>query len=170
MNWEAISAIGEIIGLSIIVISLIFIIVQTRQANDHATAASEISYVAGVDKFVHGLSSDEQTFDVIRRGFSDFNSLKPYEKALFQAKVGAIVNHMILGKNLSSRNLLSKEIAEEIEKITILVLSTDGGLEYWEYDSKATPGGTELLELVRNAKGESSNWTDLMPWWKLPKT
>ncbi len=170
MNWEAIAAIGEIIGLAIIVISLIFIIVQTREANDHATAASEISYIAGVDKFIHELTVDEQTFDVIRRGFSDFNNLKPYEKALFQAKVGVIVNHMILGKSLSSRNLLSKEIAEEIEKIAISIISTDGGLQYWEYDSKATPGGSEFLELARKAKGESPNWTDLIPWWKLPKS
>lgn len=170
MNWEAISAIGEIIGLAIIVVSLISISIQTRQANDHATAASEISYIAGVDNFIHGLSSDEQTFDIIRRGFSDFNGLKPHEQALFQAKIGAIVNHMILGKNLSSRNLLSKEIADEIEKIAISILSTDGGLEYWEHDSKATPGGAEILELARKAKVESPSWTDLIPWYKLPKT
>jgi len=170
MSLESVSAIGEIVGLAIIVISLIFISVQTRQANDHATANSEIAYVSGVDKIFHGWASDEQTFDIIRRGFSDFGQLKPYEMAVFQAKVGALVNHMYLGKNLYERKLLSKEIADEVEKVTIAVLSTNGGLEYWEHDSKAMPGGDDLLELVKQAKGKNPNWAELIPWWDLSKS
>ena len=170
MNWEAISAIGEIVGLAIIVFSLIFISIQTRQANDHASAVSETAYIAGVDKIFHGWASDEQTFEIIRRGFSDFNSLKPYEKAVFQAKVGALVNHMYLGRNLRDRNLLSKEVSDEIKKLTISVLSTNGGLEYWEHDSKVMPGGEEILELARKAKGKVPNWSELIPWWKQPET
>lgn len=170
MNWEAISAIGEIVGLVIIVFSLIFISIQTRQANDHATASSETAYTAGVDKIFHGWASDEQTFDTIRRGFADFNGLKPFEKAVFQAKVGALVNHMYLGRSLCARNLLSKEISDEVEKMTISVLSTNGGLEYWEHDSKAMPGGGEILEMARKAKGNVPNWSELIPWWEQPES
>ena len=65
---------------------------------------------------------------------------------------------------------MSKEVFDEVEKITISVLSTNGGLEYWEHDSKVTPGGAELLELAREAKGKVPNFGELIPWWKLPES
>lgn len=167
MNWEAISAIAEISGLIIIVVSLLFISSQTKQANDHASASSEIAFTEGIDKIFNSWASDEHTSDVIRRGFSSFNGLNDNEKVLFQMRVGSIVNQLNLAQQLSEKNLLSKELANEVEKVTISILSTDGGLEYWEHDSKVTPGGEELLAKVREAKGKIPNFTDLVPWWKI---
>lgn len=166
MNWDAISAVAEVVGLLVIVASLIYIGVQTKQANDHATASSEISFVEGVNAIFEGWASDERTATIIRKGLDNFGELEKAEQALFQSRVGALVNHLLLAEELSKKNLLSQEITDEIKKITIAVLITDGGMEYWEHDSKITPGGSELLALAKEAKGKQPNIAELIPWWR----
>lgn len=79
MNWDAISAIAEIVGLIIIVASLVYISVQTKQANDHATATSEIEFIEGVNAIFEGWASDERTAQIIRRGFHRFGDLTKAE-------------------------------------------------------------------------------------------
>ena len=166
MNWDAVSAIAEVVGLIIIVASLIYISIQTKQANDHATASSEIDFIEGVNKVFEGWASDERTAAIIRKGFHNFGELGKAEKALFQSRVGALINQDFLAEELCRKNLLSQEIADEVKKITIAVLTTDGGLEYWEHDSKVTPKGPELLALAKELKGKEPNFTELLPWWR----
>ena len=79
--------------------------------------------------------------------------------------MGALINHLWLADELTKKNLLSQEIADEVKKATIAVLTTDGGLEYWEHDSKITPGGPELLALAKELKGKQPNITEMIPWW-----
>ena len=166
MNWDAISAVAEVVGLIIIVTSLIYISIQTKQSNEHATASSEIDFVEGVNKIFEGWASDERTATIIRKGFHNFGELGKAEKALFQSRVGALINHNFLADELRKKNLLSQELADEVKKVTIAVLTTDGGLEYWEHDSKVTPKGLELLALAKERKGKEPNFTDLVPWWR----
>lgn len=166
MNWDAISAVAEVIGLIIIVASLVYISVQTKQANDHATATSEIEFIDGVNAIFEGWASDERTAEIIRKGFHSFGNLTKAEQALFQSRVGKLVNQLLLAEELTKKNVLSEEIAKEIRKITLAVLTTDGGLEYWEHDSKITPGGAELLTLAKASKGKQPNITELVPWWR----
>ncbi len=50
MNWEAISALTEVAGLIAVVASLIYIGTQTKQTNDHATAASETAWMDALNR------------------------------------------------------------------------------------------------------------------------
>jgi hypothetical protein len=165
MNWEAISAIAEVAALIAVVASLIYIGAQTQQANKHATANSEVAWLDGLNQIWNSWVSDERTTLAIRNGFGSFNTLSKSEQAIFQARVGSIVNHWILATELASKGLISPNLVDEVSKIVISILSTPGGLEYWEHDSKATPGGAELLRAVKEQAGQNPTWTELMPWW-----
>ena len=165
MNWEAVSAIAEVTGLITVVASLIYIGAQSRQANIHATANAEVAWLDALNQTINSWVSDERTTSAIRNGFGSFNTLSKSDKAIFQARIGSIVNHWILAKQLSQKGLISSDIVEEVNKIVIAMLSTPGGLEYWEHDSKATPGGIELLTMIKEQAGRAPNWIELMPWW-----
>lgn len=165
MNWEAVSAIAEIAGLIAVLASLIYIGAQSRQANIHATANAEVAWMVALNQIFDGWVSDERTTSAIRNGFGSFNSLSKSDQALFQARVGSTVNHWILAKGLSQKGLISSDIMEEVNKIVIAILSTPGGLEYWEHDSKATPGGDDLLMRVKEQIGRAPNFIEMMPWW-----
>ena len=165
MNWEAVSAIAELAGLIAILASLIYIGAQSRQANIHATANAEVAWLDALNQIWNSWVCDERTTLAIRNGFGSFDSLSKTEQALFQARVGSLVNHWILAEELSQKGLISSDIVAEANKIVIAILSTPGGLEYWEHDSKATPRGEELLRTVKKQAGQAPNWIDLMPWW-----
>ena len=52
MNWEAVTAVTEIAGLIAVIASLIYIGVQNKQANDHATASSETAWMDGLNRIL----------------------------------------------------------------------------------------------------------------------
>ena len=91
--------------------------------------------------------------------------LNKSEQAIFHARVGSIVNHWFLATKLAAKELISADVVDEVYKIVISILSTPGGLEYWEHDSKLMPGGAELLRTVKEQAGQNPTWTELLPWW-----
>ena len=164
MNWEAVIAIVEVIGLIAIVGSLLYVGVQTKQANDHATAASTIAWMDGWNEALSGFADDEATNSALRKGFRSFNNLSKHEQALFHVRIGTIINQWLLAQQLAERNLIPDEIPTEASKFVVAILSTPGGLEYWEHDSKATPRGDELLDMAKRSVGEQPNILDVLPW------
>jgi hypothetical protein len=164
VSWEAVIAIVEVIGLVAIVGSLLYVGVQTKQANEHATAASTIAFLDGWNKAISGFANDEATSAALRKGFRSFNSLSKHEQAIFHARIGVIVNQWLLAQQLAERNLIPDEIPTEASKFVVAILSTPGGLEYWEHDSKATPRGDELLDMAKRSLGEQPNIVEVLPW------
>lgn len=165
MNWEAVTAVSELAGLIAIVASLIYIGAQTKQANDHATASSEAAWMDALNRIWDSWAADEKTISVLRQGFGSFRQLTRADQATFHMKVAPLVNHWLLARQLEAKGLFDPAYTEEIQKVVIAVLATPGGLEYWEYDANATPGGHELLEMVREQQGKVPSWIELMPWW-----
>jgi hypothetical protein len=164
VNWEAVIAIVEVIGLVAIVASLLYVGVQTKQANDHATAASTIAFMNGWNEALSGFADDEAISAAMRKGLRSFNNLSKHEQALFHVRVGAIVNQWLLAQQLAERKLIPDEIPTEASRFVVAILSTPGGLEYWEHDSKATPRGDELLAMAKRSIGEQPNILEVLPW------
>ena len=165
MNWEAITALAEVAGLLAVVISLVYIGVQTKQTNEHVTASSEIDWIDSWNQILNSWVSDERTTDIIRRGFHSFNNLNPSEQAVFHMRIGALVNQWLVVQKLREKDLIGSDIADEATKVVVSALSTRGGFEFFEYDWKLFPGGAELMELVKMSKDTSPSLTDLLPWW-----
>ena len=165
MNWEAIAAITEVFGLIAVVASLIYIGKQTKQTNDHATALAEIGWIDGWDHTLNSWVSDERTTTILQKGFHSFNGLSKSEQAVFHMRVGSMVNKWLLAQKLFQKGLVSKDMADEVTKVIIATLSTQGGFEYFEHDWKLFPGGAELMDQVKASRGKQPTLTDILPWW-----
>ena len=164
MNWEAVIAIVEVVGLIAIVASLLYVGAQTKQANDHATAASTIAWMDGWNRALSDFANDEVTSAALRKGFRRFNGLSKHEQAVFHVRIGTMINQWLLAQQLAENNLIPDEIPIEASKFVVAILSTPGGLEYWEHDSKATPRGEELLDMAKRSIGEQPNILEILPW------
>jgi hypothetical protein len=165
VNWEAIQAITEMLGLIAVIASLLYIGTQTKQSNEQATAASEVEWINAWNQILNSWVSDERTTVTLQKGFASFNDLTNTEKALFHMRIGAMVNHWMLAQKLDARDLISKDLAEESTKVLLSTLTTQGGYEFIEHDWKLFPGGAELMELVNRSKGEMPTLTEILPWW-----
>ena len=165
MTWEAVTAITELVGLAVVVASVIYIAIQTKQTNEQATASSEIEWINAWNQILNSWVSDERTTSIIRRGFYSFEGLEPSEKAVFHMRIGALVNQWVMVRKLNEKNLVGEDLVDESTKVVVATLSTNGGFEFFQHDWKLLPGGAELMDLIKSSKGSQPSLTDLLPWW-----
>ena len=83
MNWEAIGAVGELVGTIAVFVSLIYLATQIRNSkrSDQINAASQAA--ASVDEWLGQIVRDSELNSMFMRGQSDFDSLTPEEKNRF---------------------------------------------------------------------------------------
>ena len=78
MNWDAIGAVGEIIGAGAVVVSLIYLATQIRTQNKEARLAAMHDISVGFRQVLTAFS-DESLCDRFERANEDFDSLKTAE-------------------------------------------------------------------------------------------
>jgi hypothetical protein len=167
VSWDAIGAIGELVGALVVVVSVVYLAIQLRQSNKHAEASSEVAWFDGWNNVLNGWISDDDTMTAIRTGLHDFDQLSKSQQAIFHMRIGTMVNHWVLAGNLCDKGLLSRDHSDRCTDFVPSVLSTPGGLQYWEKDAFATPRGPELLELLKSSERSVPPISDVMPWWSV---
>ena len=80
INWDAIGAIGEVIGTAAVVVSLIYVGFQIRQNTSSAQASTFQSYVENAMGWMASVYEDEELCELWRRGSDDLESLNTNEK------------------------------------------------------------------------------------------
>ena len=83
MNWEAISAIGQIVGAIAVVISLIYLARQIR-SNARATRRAEMrSTLDSLYQLIRQITEHADLAELRSRGYADFESLEGTDRARF---------------------------------------------------------------------------------------
>jgi len=82
MNWEAIGAIGEIVGASAVVVSLVYLASQIRIQNRESRAASVHQVIEGYRSSISALHEPEMA-DVWISAIADFEGLDPSQRLRF---------------------------------------------------------------------------------------
>ncbi len=138
MNWEAIGAIGDLMGGVVVIVSVVYLAVQIRQSNRHAEASTELSRFHGLNEIWDRWAA-ESTMIAIRKGLKDVDALSKNEQVVFQMQVGALVNHCMVAEHLWRRRLIAEETREAAVDVLARILRTPGGRRYWELDMQASP-------------------------------
>lgn len=165
MNWEAVSAIAAVVGALVVMVSVVYLATQVRQANLQAQGSAHADWLIAWNDTIKGWITDQETIEVLRRGWSDFDSLSKTQQAIFHLHHSALINQWLLAAQLCDRGLLPKSIYEGVTEILISVHSTSGGRVVLERNAQGTPRGEELLQLVRSNSGKLPAITVLFPWW-----
>ena len=142
-----------------------YLAIQLRQANRHAQASAYVTWTDVWNNLLNNLVSDDQVQEAIRAGFADFHGLPKNHQALFHMRIGAIVNHWLVADELCEKGLLPPDLYEDCTSFIISLLSTRGGLQYWELDAGLTPKGQELLTLIKSGERAIVPIDELLPWW-----
>ena len=88
MNWEAISAIGQIVGALAVVISLIYLGWGVRSSARATQIASERSLADLGVRFLQHIAEHADLSELYYRGLHDFQSLEGAERMRFSALMG----------------------------------------------------------------------------------
>jgi hypothetical protein len=90
VNWEAISAIGQIIGALAVVISLIYLAKEVG-SNAHATRRATMrSMLDSLNRFSQQTTTHPDLIELCIRGFDDFESLERTDRARFISYMHAL--------------------------------------------------------------------------------
>ena len=85
MNWEAISAIGQIVGALAVVISLIYLATEVRSNARATRQAAMRSTLDSLNRFAQQIIGNADLAELRNRGFHDFESSKaPIAHALIR--------------------------------------------------------------------------------------
>jgi hypothetical protein len=165
MNWDAISAIAEVLGATAVVVSLIYVASQIKQANVQAQGEAHSNWLTAWNDTIKGWTENRDTVAVMQRGFTDFSALSNVDQAIFAQQVAALINHWHLAADLADRGLIDDRLYLKARDVILSVCATQGGREYFEANYSGFPRGEQLMELVRSNQGTLPPWNVLAPWW-----
>ena len=92
MNWEAIGAVGEIVGAAAVVLTLFYLAIQVR----HNTRQEEVQsfqtaiqlYLSNVDE----VTKTKEGAEIFRQGLNQFDNLAPHDQAAFHSKMHSMLH------------------------------------------------------------------------------
>ena len=112
MNWDAIGAIGEVVGAMAVVLSLIYLSFQIR----HATKASEdASFRSLVDSSGDQLRSmvEPSNRGIVLKGLGDYQSLNSEEKFVFDCELLQLITIAESSAIAKEAELIEGQILED---------------------------------------------------------
>ena len=131
INWDAIGAIGEIVGAVAVVATLAYLSIQIRQSGTATQSARLDGHFQMINDLYKQLN-DEQTARIWSAGISDFGSLNNADQIRFHSlAIQAVLNYEA-ARNFVLQGLYSEKDLEPEENWIIALLNTPGGREWWD--------------------------------------
>ena len=91
-NWDAVGAIGEIIGAIAVIATLGYLAVQIRQSRKATIASTSQAITRSQNELNVAAMTDPGLSDVITRGLRDYRQLDRVEKRQFNTYYTSILN------------------------------------------------------------------------------
>lgn len=168
MNWDAVSAIAEAIGVVAVVVSLLYVGYQVRQNTIQLRQDNMRHLVRGtldVNWYYH---RNEEVFDVFRRGVQSFDRLEPQAKAIFHSIVVDLAFYFEIVRGMHKAGLVDRAALGTNIRFLAGILITDGGREWLKFAQDTQPMPPEALDyLVSAVEAAGEDFrpiTELQPW------
>ena len=131
MNWDAIGALGEILGATAVVATLIYLAKQLRQEARSDTSETMGSWLAEYNGLVLEIVRDPEIALVLRKGFANFENLNGNDQMRFHAwMVTHLLNAQVLYFQLNE-GVMHQRIADQQLPFNASILKTTGGSQWW---------------------------------------
>jgi hypothetical protein len=139
MNWDAVGAIGEIVGALAVVLTLGYLGVQTRHV--HRTARSDARQRI-LDEWSDALSDfvdSEENRTVLVRGLEDFESLGQSDLLMFNHWLASFGSNLFNALRLRDEGILDEEAFMYISDNFVGTCCTSGGAVWWHASTSTFP-------------------------------
>ncbi len=131
MNWDALGAIGEVVGAIAVVVTLIYVARQIHQATAQTQAAAQYSFIEAYGEMNTSITNSKKVASIFRRGIMG-EVLDPDEYYQFFALIGQFINTWSVLFDLHNDGLLPESQWTMVRKDIITMMNEPGGREFWE--------------------------------------
>ena len=159
MNWEAISAIGQLVGALAVVISLIYLARQVRSnARETQRAAMRLT-LDSLNRFTQQITEHPDLAELWYRGLDDFESLEGADRTRFNSYMHAVFRTVedVYYQRLEGH--LDPRVWRGIEVVMRELNGTPGVQAWWRSHSHWF-GGEEFAKFV-NQQQQTATRDDL---------
>ncbi len=139
MNWDAIGAIGEVVGGVAVIATLLYLAVQIRQNARSVRNAASLSVNEGLAEINRRVSNDPEFADLWLRGRKDYRGLTDVERMRFASYALDIMNLAVYVDNI-----IKKTIQDE---------STNIHINYVKYVTRLIRENPGLRQFVDSLEG-----------------
>ena len=162
MNWDAIGAVGEILGATAVVATLIYLARQMQQEARADTAETMGSWLADYNGIVLDILRDPDVAQILRQGLTDFEQLSRNDQMRFHAwMVPHLLNAQVLWFQLND-GIMHRQIADQILTFNAMMLKTNGGSYWWS--TARVIWRPEFVEHIDKLIEDLSPITEIWPW------
>ncbi len=150
MNWEAVGAIGEIVGALAVVLSLAYLATQIRQSSKLLKSAAQDSASLKYWASISMQAQNPENARVFHRGMLDSKSLSPEERTHFYLMMANTFVQMDYTYQLYREGNLSEARWSQLLETIQYYFSRDGVRHWWRTDGQfAIIGqGSEFAKLL----------------------
>ena len=132
MNWEAISAIGEIVGAVAVVVSLIYLASQIRTSSKATRATMYMGLHDSQAQFSYLLLSDPVLRDLVDKVDAGNSKLSPAEQKCVPHLLTMLFNKYELFFFLQREGMFSSDVDQAIARIIAKRLKIPGARAWWQ--------------------------------------
>ena len=132
MNWEAIGAVGEIVGALAVLVTLVYLAMQIRQNTKSVQAAAVDSANSQVSRIREVIFADADVANMYRRGNEDPASLSEDDTIRYRLLIHNIMLSLSNSITQASVSGLSESMTQVELPILGRVVGTAGGRWFWE--------------------------------------
>ena len=139
MNWEAITAVGELVGAAAVVISLAYLAIQVRQNTRSTRAASFHAVTDSFNQLNSIVAQDESLARIFQLRLQDIEQLDPLERIRFDF---FILSACRIFETLfyQSRQGIGEQALWKAEEATMRSLLDNPGIrDWWQCPFRFTP-------------------------------
>ena len=163
MNWEAVSALTEVLGVALVIVSLVYLAIQVRQGNQMALAESERELLENWANAVAGISADDRTTEIFVRGLDDFESLTNIEKTRFSVIMQRLINTYISSLRMDAKSLVDSKEVGIFGDICFSMIITPGGRQWWALIGPYFTIHEQFNERIAQEGDTFPSWTEMLP-------
>ena len=147
MNWEAISAIGQIVGAIAVVISLIYLATEVRSNARATRLAATRSTLDSLYRLIQQITEHPDLAELRSRGFDDFESLEGTDRARFFSYMHGLFRNMEDVYYLHLRGHLDPHFWRGLEAV-MRDVNTRPGVQAWWRSYSRYFGGEEFAKFI----------------------
>ena len=131
MNWDAVAAIGEIVGALAVVLTLYYLAIQARSAKDVALAQAQRELAVGLNSVWSRLEQDRELLRLVRIAVNDWQALDNNEKAAVHALFTQLFANFSAA--IGPQHLKGNEdFVRTWEDVLLGILLSSGGKAWWD--------------------------------------
>ena len=150
MNWQALGAIGELVGALAVVVSIIYLAIQIRLNSKLLQSAAQDSISLKYAQTMNMSGASPENAAIFHKGLLDTRSLRPEETTHFLLMMANTFIQMDYSHLLYLEGNISRERWETLFQSIQHYMSLPGGRFYWKVQGRNIIHGkrSKFFELV----------------------